>query len=78
MAHGGGDGTFLLHPRPDAGKYVLSVVYRGKPTHHLLCREAPGRFVINKSAIDANDLDEVRWEGAQIHRLDRKCEERVP
>lgn len=40
----GNDGTFLLRPHPSQGntKYMLSVRYFGKVTHHLVFRVQPG------------------------------------
>lgn len=36
------DGTFLFREHGTAGEFILSVVFRGKPTHHLVNRLAPG------------------------------------
>ena len=54
------DGNFLI--RGSAEKRVMSVVYKGKPTHHLVVTDpdAGGNFVINKKPFDANTLEAVR------------------
>ena len=55
-AHNGGackDGTFLFRQIKSSGPnaYVLSVIYRGKPTHHQCTREDKGGdWTINKHA----------------------------
>ena len=37
LVAGNPDGTFLVRARPDFdGEFVLVVVYRGKPTQHLM------------------------------------------
>lgn len=49
--HGTNDGQFLVREREGReGKdeYVLCVVYKGKPTHHLIAKDANGMFAINK------------------------------
>ena len=53
------DGNFLI--RGSAEKRVMSVVYKGKPTHHLVVTDpdAGGNFVINKKPFDANTLEAV-------------------
>lgn len=35
-ADGGGDGTYLLRQHKKQGQFVLSVVYDGAATHHLI------------------------------------------
>lgn len=40
------DGNFLL--RGPTNKRVLSVVYKGKPTHHLIATDDDGFFTVNK------------------------------
>lgn len=40
------DGTFLL--RKDKGKQTLVVMYKGKPTHHLIEKDDDGNLTVNK------------------------------
>lgn len=48
-------GKFLLRDRPDYPKqYILSVVYKGKPTHHLIARQSDSRdFTVNNMSCGA-------------------------
>eukprot|EP00045_Choanoeca_perplexa_P011891 m.127608 g.127608 ORF g.127608 m.127608 type:complete len:627 (+) comp15805_c0_seq1:75-1955(+) len=53
MNAGGKDGRWLVRPRPTAngtGDYVLSLVFKGKPTHHLIQKRPDGVYTINKKA----------------------------
>ena len=43
---GTGDGTYLVYDHASKGR-VLCVVYKGKPTHHLITEE-DGKVLINK------------------------------
>ena len=48
------DGRFLVRERTagDYDEYILSVGFRGKATHHLLKRDAPGKpFTLNKKVM---------------------------
>lgn len=48
-AAGMDNGRFLVRRhRTKAGSYVLAVVYKGKPTHHLIATNAAGKMEINK------------------------------
>lgn len=61
MLEGKGDGTFLFRPHSKDGDFILSVVFRGKPTHHLLKRTDAGDFELNNKPTDgAKSLEEVR------------------
>ncbi len=43
------DGRFLLRTRPEKqGEYVLCVVYKGRPTHHLVKKNEEGMYTVNK------------------------------
>ena len=45
------NGRFLLRTREGKpGEYVLCVVYKGKPTHHLITKNAEGLYICNKKA----------------------------
>eukprot|EP00045_Choanoeca_perplexa_P022004 m.8095 g.8095 ORF g.8095 m.8095 type:complete len:300 (+) comp9035_c0_seq2:78-977(+) len=45
------DGRFLLRQRGEKeDEYVLGVVFRGRPTHHLVNKDAEGKILINKRA----------------------------
>ena len=55
---GGPDGTFLVRERATSSEYALSVVFRGKPTHHMLKHDAEtGRWVVNKASTGGTDLE---------------------
>ena len=53
---GGADGSFMVRERGDEypGQYVLSVMYKGKPTHHLVAKKN-GSYVAGKSAFGQQD-----------------------
>ena len=43
------EGRFLVRTRDNKpGEYVLCVVYKGKPTHHLIAKNEAGIYAINK------------------------------
>lgn len=45
------DGRFLLRTREGKpGEYVLCVCFKGKPTHHLMGKNANGVYIINKKS----------------------------
>jgi len=62
------DGRFLVRPRTGKkGQYVLCVVFRGKPTHHLIAKTPAGVYAINKKSYDGHkNVGGVRffWGGA--------------
>jgi hypothetical protein len=45
------DGRFLVRTRPD-GSWVVSVVFKGKPTHHAVAADEAGLLVLNKKTFD--------------------------
>jgi hypothetical protein len=48
MLHGASDGTFFFRERPEnAAEFVLSVVYHGKATHHLVRWANSGFLTVN-------------------------------
>lgn len=55
------DGRFLVRTRENKpGEYVLCVVYKGKPTHHLIAKNAEGIYAINKKTYGNNKtIEEV-------------------
>ncbi|EDQ87585.1 uncharacterized protein MONBRDRAFT_27106 [Monosiga brevicollis MX1] len=56
------DGQFLLRQRsPDSEDIVMSLTFRGKPTHHLVMRDAGGRWLINRKQYGppTDDLDNL-------------------
>lgn len=62
--HGLSEGTFLVRPRGNEfpGEYVLSVVYKGKATHHLVKQSGQHRatFTVNNNPIrDCVNLPQV-------------------
>ena len=52
MQGSSGDGSFVIRDtigNPNlAGTWTMSIVYRGKPTHHLVSRDASGTLLISK------------------------------
>ena len=54
-------GKFLLRTKGDSGNdFILSVIYKGAPTHHALARADDGEeFTINKQPTGCSTLDEV-------------------
>ena len=45
-------GRFLVRTRKGkAGEYILSVVYKGKPTHHNIAKNEEGMYTINKKLV---------------------------
>jgi len=53
---GGADGSFMVRERGDEfpGQYVLSVMYKGKPTHHLMAKKN-GSYIAGKLAFGQQD-----------------------
>lgn len=45
---GGEDGCFLVRGHKDPSKYVVSVMFKGQPTHHLVAPNEEGLMVVNK------------------------------
>lgn len=57
------DGRFLFRYRDPSNtdELIVSVAFRGKPTHHLLKRAGPGEaFAINNKPTGAKTLEDVR------------------
>eukprot|EP00041_Stephanoeca_diplocostata_P017358 m.348471 g.348471 ORF g.348471 m.348471 type:complete len:626 (-) comp20674_c0_seq1:101-1978(-) len=51
----GKDGTYMVRQREGvADNYVLCVVYKGRPTHHLIASNASGVVCVNKKAYGAH------------------------
>ena len=56
------DGRFLVKQRPGvADEYVLSVTYRGKPTHHRVTVNDSGIYLVNGKVLlpSASSIDQV-------------------
>lgn len=54
------DGQFLVRKREgQPGQYVLCVVYRGKPTHHLVAKNDDGVYEFNKRVYGAGSSELV-------------------
>lgn len=50
------DGRFLLRTREGKkGEYVLCVVYKGKPTHHLCSKNEEGLYAVNKKTYGGHE-----------------------
>lgn len=51
---GANDGTFLIRKRKEKeGQYIMALVYKGKPTHHLM-QEVDGNWTVNNKAYGNN------------------------
>lgn len=49
------DGGFLVRDRPKyPGEYILSVNYKGKPTHHLVSKNDEGTLIVNKKSFSGH------------------------
>lgn len=57
---GSEDGIFLLRSRPLENEFILGVMFRGKPTHHLIKGAGEGHFFVNKAKLPAADIEQVR------------------
>lgn len=56
------DGTFLVRDRAKyPGDYVLAVVYKGKPTHHLVSKLNGSFFTVNTRGFGANTTLAEVW-----------------
>ena len=55
------NGSFFVRDRPEAaGEYILVLMFRGKPTHHLLKESVSGIWTVNERDIGgARSLKEV-------------------
>jgi len=59
-AAGVDDGRFLVRDRgaSNPGEYVICVVYKGKPTHHLVKKDESGALLVNKKSFGgASDIE---------------------
>ena len=44
----GRDGVYFVRPRTGSpGEYILTVTYKGQPTHHLVKKEPNGNYSVN-------------------------------
>ena len=55
----GENGKFLVR-KSGASRAILSVIFRGRPTHHSVTVTARGYLAINKTPTGASTLAEVR------------------
>lgn len=48
---GKADGTFIVRKRVSSSEeqYVISVIYQGKATHHLVSKDSDGTLLVNKN-----------------------------
>eukprot|EP00041_Stephanoeca_diplocostata_P004640 m.48360 g.48360 ORF g.48360 m.48360 type:complete len:296 (+) comp15259_c0_seq3:355-1242(+) len=55
------DGNFLVRPRPQKdGDYIISVVFKGKPTHHLATpggSGSGGELIVNKTTFGESTIE---------------------
>ena len=59
---GGSDGKFLFRAKPKEGEYILSVVYKGKPTHHPVSNAESSTFTLNKQPTPCRTLQDLaKW-----------------
>jgi hypothetical protein len=63
LAPGGKDGQFLVRGPSTPGSYVLSITFRGKPTHHKLAPNEEGVYAVNGKLYGppAKSLKNVRF-----------------
>jgi hypothetical protein len=57
-----GDGAFFIRPRGTPGEFILSVVYKGRPSHHLVKARPDGVYTVNSKNINntnATTISEV-------------------
>jgi hypothetical protein len=45
------DGTFIIRTRDGVHNYILAMIFRGKPSHHMLAQGESGNFEVNKKAM---------------------------
>lgn len=62
------DGDFIVRTRDsNSPDYILVLIFKGKPTHHLMQKNAAGHLTINKKLyIESGDVEEVS--GAETMR----------
>jgi hypothetical protein len=48
MESGGVDGTYLVWTKAEGSQYVLTVVHKNNPTHHLMAKNADGYWAVSK------------------------------
>jgi hypothetical protein len=60
------DGDFLVRTRDiNSPDYILVLIFKGKPTHHLMQKNPAGHLTINKKVyIESGDVEEVSGAGA--------------
>ena len=61
LLNGNEDGTWLIRTKGNsANDFILSVVYKGVPTHHALVREDDGKeFALNKTPTGTDSFDKL-------------------
>jgi hypothetical protein len=72
MLEGKKDGAYFLRPHPtnDTAKHVLSVVFRGKPTQHVIAKGSDGKITVNgKVYVEVETVDEVSWSAQSKERF---------
>eukprot|EP00040_Diaphanoeca_grandis_P028733 m.166808 g.166808 ORF g.166808 m.166808 type:complete len:781 (-) comp31439_c0_seq2:35-2377(-) len=68
MVGGGVNGSFNVRTRPgNEGEYALCVVYKGRPTHHLISPNDDGLLTVNKKLYGEHQkvTDLVKWLSVQ-------------
>lgn len=61
------EASFLVRNRGEVpGEFVLSVIFKGRPTHHLIKKNDAGKFTINKKQI--GDYTELNPVGPRMKR----------
>lgn len=60
MANGGAgvSGKFLLRPKGKSSDFVLSVIYKGNPTHHMVIK-VDGEFTLNNQSTGLSKINDV-------------------
>lgn len=61
------NGTFLVRAHKEKDQYVMCVVFREQPTHHLIKKKEDGTILINNTPYDeCRNLSEVRTISARL------------
>ena len=61
QAQGATDGDFMVKRRTQPNEFILVVIFKGKPTHHLLKKDGPSYKVNGKTSTGgATTIKDVR------------------
>ena len=71
------DGKFCIRKHTEENQHVLCVVFKGKPTHHLMAMNGDGHLTINKKVYkQTDDIETVcsMWQASCGISSERKRE----